>query len=250
MSNRVKILLAVLLLVVLAAVVVFQMHRLTGGGKKPEAPAATTPASEVKAPAETPGETPQAGAEAGSKAPPAPGVEEAAEEPPEKGEAVKLAFVDEEVESRFRGSRFFARNRFEITRDPFLAPEVLATPKKPGEEGHPLPPSQGGPPVQVAGTPGEIPEISLLPLPSEVLGEETHFTLMGVSLGRGGSTGLFRMEAAAGGEGAAAEAGVVMAHEGWLIGNDYVFLGIKGGKAQLLNRKDNSLILLSTGETV
>lgn len=249
MSNRAKTVAAIVLLLVMVGVVAFQMYRLSGTSGKgaakkeaPAAPAAPAPAAETAPPAQ--------GAEATAPAEGTLPATEAEEGPGKAAPELKLAFTNEKVDERFRQSRFFTRNALGPMRDPFIPPTTLALPREAGEKGPPFYPSGGGETPEGVAAAGETGEISLLPLPSEVLGEETHFTLIGLSSGRGGNTGLFSMGETTAGEGAGKEQAIVMAHEGWLIGNDYIFLGLKGSKAQLLNRKNNSIILLSTGETV
>jgi len=250
MGNRTKTLLAVVLLVALVGVVAFQFYRMSGASKKgapaekaaTTAPAKPSPAPETKAPSE--------GAPAAEVSKTKEGTTESQETAQEEG--VELTFIDKKIEGRYRRSRFFSRNAIGAMPDPFIPPATRVPVKPVGEVTGGAQPTfaPGGSQPLEGAAPAGPPEMSLLPLPSEILSEETHFTLIGLSSGRGGSTGLFRMGIAAGGEVPGGEEGVVMAHEGWLIGNDYVFLGLKGNKAQLLNRKDNSIILLSTGETV
>jgi len=265
MSERIKLIVAVVLIVAMVVVVGFQVSKIAGGSRRQAAPPPSQPSQVEEAPSSGAAQ-PDAAAPARGAAP-VRGEQPLQETPvsidtsaqaqpeaePKESLQSKISFVDQEIEERYRQSRYFVRNPMGPIRDPFVPPAALAPVKQIAgvqQEMAPLQAIMGGDGSGAVTGEGGIPEISLLPLPSEIVEEKTHFTFLGYSLGRKGSTGLFRMGEAADGGAAAAEGNVIMAHEGWLVGNDYIFLGIKGDKAELLNRKEDNIILLSTGETV
>ena len=85
--------------------------------------------------------------------------------------------------------------------------------------------------------------IPLLPLPGDALGTREPVRLIGISQSGDTTTAMF---AISGGDGEM----TVMAHPGWLVGNDYVFIGAENGLASMFDRKSNKIIHLATGETL
>lgn len=277
-NNTMKTVLAVVLLLAMAAVVTFQFGKLF---KKPaEEPTPPPAVTQEKAPAEpaaneittTPapaGENtgkPAEPVKAGEPSPAQPaktgepvpaGPAKAAEpvkspakpavETPKTEELPKISFMDEKVDAAFANSRFFMVNDVLPAGNPFLPPAVPVPMRKmPGMPGQ-LPglttPNGSTPSMAFtppSGKPGEIP---VLPLPGETLGDPIRVTLSGISQSGNNATALFSVV-----RGTAVE--TVMAHPGWIIGNDYVFVGAVNGKAKVFDRKTNRVIQLATGETI
>ncbi len=162
---------------------------------------------------------------------------------------IDIEFFPKEVEQRYSSSRFFARNDIGQLRDPFIPPSpssLLAGGggAKPfgifeqmtGEQGAQVSGATGAQAEEVAT------EIPLLPLPQEPLGPPIVIQLKGISKGSQSVTALFQITD---------ESGKVLesflARPGWVVGQDYIFIGISDGSAKLLDRKTNSVILLSIG---
>ncbi len=152
-----------------------------------------------------------------------------------------ITFMDEKVEQSFENSRFFATNRVSPSGNPFAPPPNRILPRY-----------LQGPAEQIESFPGmselleqgvETGEIPLLPMPGELLGPEIQVRLIGVSQSGSNSTAMF---AVTGGEGES----IILAHAGWLVGNDYVFIGAENGRAKIFDRRSNTVIQLSTGETL
>jgi hypothetical protein len=268
-NNTMKTVLAVVLLLAMAAVVTYQFGRLF---KKPaEEPTPPPAIAQEKAPAAPAGETAKAPVPAtGSPSQPA-----AQPEPVKAGEPVpaqpvkagepaaapakpaaqtskteelpKISFMDEKIDAAFANSRFFMVNSVLPAGNPFQPPLVPVPMRKaPGMPGQlpGLTTPNGSTPSMAFTPPGVKPgEIPVLPLPSETLGEPISVTLTGISQSGNNATALFTIT-----KGTAVE--TVMAHPGWIIGNDYVFVGAVNGKAKVFNRKTNRVIQLATGETI
>lgn len=225
------------------------------GGVEEEVPGETAPATEAApappAPPETaePAEAPEpsAGVEpeaakpeaASAEAPQEPEPPARAQRPERKRELPEISFMDEKIDEEFRNSRFFVVNDVVPAKNPFVPQKTLVPVRTRGGR-----PEQLGPDAAAAGEPGAmVPggegEVPLLPLPGETLGEIIQIKLIGVSSGSESAAALFDVD----GE-------VVLAHPGWLVGNDYVFVGAQFGKANLFDRKTNRIIQLASGETL
>ncbi len=268
-NNTMKTVLAVVLLLAMAAVVTFQFGNLF---KKPaEEPTPPPVVAQEKAPAAPAGETANAPAAAegtasqpaaqpepvktGEPVPaqPAKTVEPAASpakpaaQTPQAKELPKISFMDDKIDAAFTNSRFFVVNDVLPAGNPFLPPAVpvpmRSMPGMPGQLPGLTTPN-GSMPSMAFTPPGVKPgEIPVLPLPSETLGEPISVTLSGISQSGDNVTALFKVT-----RGTAVE--TVMAHPGWIIGNDYVFVGAVNGKAKVFDRKTNRVIQLATGETI
>jgi hypothetical protein len=206
------------------------------GALKPEQPAAppagpAKPAEAGKAPPPAPGKP--APAEAGKPATP-PSEEAKAEELP------KISFMNEKVDKAFSNSRFFAVNDVLPSANPFMPIAIPVPPRPPAGMARQLAQGKTGAAIPPTGNVGEIP---MLPMPNEILGEPIRVTLLGISQSGDTATALFSV-------GTDKSATNVMAHPGWLVGNDYVFVGAENGKAKVFDRKTNRVIQLATGETI
>jgi len=175
--------------------------------------------------------------------------EEAAEPPTdeeeEKPSAVsgtlpKITFIDEKVEKNYDASRFFTVNRVSPCRNPFKPPPNRIMPREISGSGEQIITSVGMPVPPQGVDAGDIP---LLPLPGDALGTREPVRLIGISQSGDTTTAMF---AISGGDGEMA----VMAHPGWLVGNDYMFIGAENGLARMFDRKSNKIIHLATGETL
>lgn len=208
----------------------------------PAGPAEPAPAPQAPAVGGKPAGTPAPAAEpkppeAKTAAKGAPPGEPAAppKRPEREKELPKISFMDEEVDKQFRASRFFTMNSVVPSKNPFVPMRTFvplrALGGKPEQLGSGASMLSGG-----ASAGGEIP---LLPLPGETLGEVIPVKLIGVSSGSQTATALFEVDGIA-----------VLAHPGWLVGNDYVFVGAQFGKANLFDRKSNRIIQLASGETL
>ncbi len=203
------------------------------GAEGPEAPV------EEGAKVPAPDEAGKAPAEAKEPTSPATGEEE--EKPsPVSGTLPKIAFIDEEVEKDYKASRFFAVNRVSPCRSPFAPPQSRILPRELLGTGEQLITSVGMPDLPEGTETGDIP---LLPLPGEALGTREPVLLIGISQSGDTTTAMFTVS---GGDGEM----TVMAHPGWLVGNDYVFIGAENGLARMFDRKSNKIIHLATGETL
>jgi len=197
-----------------------------------------TEAEEKPAPKPAIAEIPT-GEDAKPAAPKAPS--ETEELPPAKETLPKITFMDEEVEKSYRASRFFASNRVAPSVNPFAPPLNRILPRDLQGPAEQLESMMSVTELRQQGVePGEIP---LLPLPGEAIGEATPIRLIGIALSGETATAMF---AVSGGEGEK----IIMAHAGWLVGNDYVFIGAENGRAKIFDRKSNEVIQLATGETL
>ena len=162
----------------------------------------------------------------------------------------KLGFISEEVEERFQSSRFFVRAPTSVEKDPFQPVGAAALP--PGAEGAPtnilekiFAPAGGEKLAPTETFPSTTTEVPLLPLPSEPLEPSLRVTVVGVCKGTESTTALITL---------ADESGKTtqkfFARPGWLLGQDYIFLGVDNGFAKLLDRKTNQVIQLKTGGTL
>jgi len=277
--NTLKTLLVVVLFVVLAAVVAYQFLRVTQrpaqqpAGEVPKPAATAEPAAQppegTAAPAEgappAAGEAPPA-PEAAAPPPPPPSAETPAAAagtpaqpsaqpaaakpaqapPPPAGEAAaveipRISFMDQAVEKSFRASSFFTVNRVIPAGNPFRPPTQRVPPRLLG--GTPQQLGATGQPTAAGWPSAGTSEISLLPLPGEALGARILVHLVAVSQSGSNATALFEV----GPEGSPE---TVMAHPGWTLGNDYVFIGAENGQAKVFDRKANRVIQLATGETL
>jgi hypothetical protein len=204
----------------------------TGSAAPPVKPEAAKQGAVAPAKTETALKSPEAGKPAtGTPAPPP--------AQPEK-ELPKISFMNEKVDKAFTNSRFFTVNTVLPSGNPFM-PLALPVPLRPAtgaakqlngfSQTLPVPPS------------GKVGEIPMLPMPNEILGEPIRVTLLGISQSGDTATALFSV-------GSDKSATTIMAHPGWLIGNDYVFVGAENGKARVFDRKTNRVIQLATGETI
>lgn len=200
----------------------------------PPAPAAGEKPAEAPAPAPEPKPPPEAKPAPKAALPAQPAAP--AKRPERKQELPKISFMDEEVDEQFRESRFFVMNDVVPSKNPFVPMKTFVPPRSLGGK-----PEQLGPGVFPGGMPagGDNGEIPLLPLPGETLGDVIPIKLIGVSSGSQSAAALFEVDGK-----------VILAHPGWLVGNDYVFVGAQFGKANLLDRKSNRVIQLASGETL
>ncbi len=284
-NDKMKTILAIVLVLAMAAIVTFQFGKLFTKPVDDAAPPSTVaqegtlpaekpaPAGEAANPAAPEGEA-SAQLESGQPAEgPAgeptkqPQGAEIAQEPekaaepatdatqPASGKPVetkpvelpKISFMDEKIDKAFANSRFFKVNKVLPSGNPFQPPAFPVPMRKaPGIPGQ-LPglatPGGATPNLEFKPPSGKIGEIPILPLPGETLGEPIRVTLTGISQSGDNATALFTI-----GKGTATE--TVMAHSGWIIGNDYVFVGAVNGKAKVFDRKTNRVIQLATGETI
>ncbi|MCD6282208.1 hypothetical protein J7J84_01180 [bacterium] len=201
--------------------------------EEPNAPAEESvkpPASEEAA--ESPAET---------EKPASPAAGEGKEKPSSvSGKLPKITFIDEEVEEDYKTSRFFVVNHVSPCRNPFAPPQNRMLPRALLGTGEQLTTSVGMPTLPQGAETGDIP---LLPLPGETLGTREPARLIGISQSGDTATAMF---AVSGEDGET----TVMAHPGWLVGNDYVFIGAENGLARMFDRKSNKIIHLATGETL
>lgn len=157
------------------------------------------------------------------------------------GTLPKITFIDEEVEKDYDASRFFTVNRVSPCRNPFAPPQNRILPRELSGPGEQLITSVGMPQLpQGVVDAGDIP---LLPLPGDAFGTREPVRLIGISQSGDTTTAMFTIS---GGDGEM----TVMAHPGWLVGNDYVFIGAENGLARMFDRKSNKIIHLATGETL
>jgi len=160
---------------------------------------------------------------------------------PTKEALPKITFMDEKVEESFRSSRFFTSNQVAPSGNPFAPPSNKILPRDLEGAAEQLESMLGATELQQQGVePGEIP---LLPLPGEAIGAEIQVRLIGISQSGDTATAMF---AVSGGEGEK----IIMAHAGWLVGNEYMFIGAENGLARMFDRKSNKIIHLATGETL
>jgi len=281
MSQRNKLIIAILLLVVLGVVIGLQFAGVfprPGGGRsakrpptakvqrraqeKPaqgaaEAPSASQPKEELarseKPPAEASvaSETAKQGLEESKQgsAPSVPGPAEPTA--PKVVKALpKLGFLSEDVEERFQSSRFFARAPTTIEKDPFqpagtavLPLPAETTPTSVLEKMFTAP--SGEKPAPTETSPAGTAEVPLLPLPSQPLAPSVKVTLLGVCKGAESTTALITVSDESG-----KTTQKFFARPGWLVGQDYIFLGLSNGFANLLDRKTNQVIQLKTGGTL
>lgn len=199
------------------------------GVEEPETP------DEEEMDAPTPDEATEVPAEAEQPSP-----DEKEEEKPSavSGALPKITFIDEEVEKNYDASRFFAVNRVSPCRNPFKPPLNRILPRELLGTGEQLITSVGMPDLPQGVDDGDIP---LLPLPGDALGTREPVRLIGISQSGDTTTAMF---AVSGEDGEM----TVMAHPGWLVGNDYVFIGAENGLARMFDRKSNKIIHLATGE--
>jgi hypothetical protein len=203
-----------------------------GSATPPAKPQAAKQGTVAPAKPEAPPKAPDAGKPAAGT--PAPPPAQPAKELP------KISFMNEKVDKAFTNSRFFTVNTVVPSGNPFM-PLALPVPPRPAtgaakqlngfSQSLPVPPS------------GKVGEIPILPMPNEILGEPIRVTLLGISQSGDTATALFSV-------GSDKSAVTIMAHPGWLIGNDYVFVGAENGKARVFDRKTNRVIQLATGETI
>ncbi len=279
-SDTLKTVLVVLLLVVFACIVWFQFARLTNKAEapsQPTSPATTTPAqAPVEAPAETetlpaseppstaaqpqtdavtedetvepaPAEEPEAepsetpAARPGAQKQPENTTAKAGAAPGQPKTPTDIPFIDEDIDKSFHASGFFSVNQVVPAASPFKPPAQRVPTHKLGGAAQQL--SEFGlPSGSETRWPGmDAGEVPLLPLPGETLGEPIVIRLIGVSQCGDSATALFTV-----GEGE----DIVLAHPGWTIGADYVFVGAEDGHAKVFDRKANKTIQLATGETL
>jgi hypothetical protein len=148
--------------------------------------------------------------------------------------------MNEKVDKAFTNSRFFTVNTVLPSGNPFMPLALPVLPRPATGAAKQLNGFSQSLPVPPSGKVGEIP---ILPMPNEILGEPIRVTLLGISQSGDTATALFSV-------GSDKSATTIMAHPGWLIGNDYVFVGAENGKARVFDRKTNRVIQLATGETI
>ncbi len=163
----------------------------------------------------------------------------------------KSSLVASDIEERFWQSRFFEKNNVIVQRDPFIPPATASG--KPPFGKLLTEPTEVSPTGQTGATvspmpslvPSEGGEIPLLPLPEEPIAPTVKIVLLGISSGSQSTTALF---ATTDQEGALSEK--FLARPGWFVGQDYIFLGVKNGTAELLDTRTNKITYLSTGGSV
>lgn len=248
MSERNKVLIAVALFAVLIVVLVIQfvfvLPKRRGGPPAPPI-TPTKPATSAQAPAQEAAQPTAREAKPRVEKPktePAESIKEERQKPPESARP-KLAFLSEEVENRYLSSRFFVENEITMEKDPFLPAGYIASSPQAqvpqvfegifGVEGGRAQPAEGVP----SGA-----EVPALGLPKEAVTPALRVVLLGLSKGSQSTAALFSIMDEKG-----TELERFLARPGWVVGQDYVFLGVSGSNAELLDSRSNSVIQVSIG---